>query len=70
MSLDQYVNASNWPTDLEEAKTFAREAIEQFKWKEKVPGFLRQVDKATTVARLQEIVIYPLMSGEGLKVIK
>jgi hypothetical protein len=70
MSLEQYVDASTWPTDLAEAKEYGKTAVNQFKWKEKVPTFLDQIDKASSVKRVQEIVIYPLLSGEGLGVVK
>lgn len=68
--LNHYVNKNNWPTDLEPARLFAREAIIKWIYKEKITRFLRQVDSATSVKRIQEITIYPLLSGEGLKVIK
>lgn len=70
MNTKRYIDQTNWPTDLEKAKQFAREAVGEWKWKDKAPKFLRQIDRATSVKRLQEIVIYPLLSGEGLAVIK
>jgi len=68
--LEHYVNAANWPSDVEAAREFAREAINRWAFKEKAPKFLAQIDKASTVKRLQEIVIYPLLSGEGLGVVR
>lgn len=68
--LEFYVNAANWPSDLEAAKDLARESISKWKFQDKAPKFLREVDKARTVGRLQEIAIYPLLSGAGLGVIK
>ena len=70
MNLEDYANASNWPTSLEEAKQFAHDAISHFKWKNKIPVFAQQIETATTIKRLQEIVIYPILSGEGMKSIK
>lgn len=68
--VEYYVNASNWPTTLAEAKTFGEEAITAWAWKEKAPRFIKQINKATSVKRIQELVIYPLLSGEGLGVVK
>lgn len=70
MKLEDYVNAANWPTDLEAAKEFAREAVTQWQWKEKAPKFLGEIDRATSIKRVQEIVIYPILSGEGNAVLK
>lgn len=67
---NKYVNQANWPTELAQAKEFAKEAVTTWKWKEKAPKFIAEIERATTVKRLQEIVIYPLLSGEGLKAIK
>jgi len=68
--LSKFVNQNNWPKELEDAREFARDAVMNWKWKEKSPMFLAQIDNAKTVKRLQEIVIFPLLSGEGMKVIK
>lgn len=68
--LTKYANQANWPSDLNAAKDFAREAVTTWKWKEKAPKFLAEIDEARTIKRLQEIVIYPLLSGEGMKAIK
>lgn len=67
--VEYYVDESNWPSTLEEAKQFAREALEAWAYKDKVPQFLEEVDKATSILRVQKIVVYPLLSGEGLGVI-
>lgn len=68
--LEYYVNAANWPTDLEAAKELTRESISKWKFQKNAPKFLRQVDEACTISRLQQIAIYPLLSGSGLGVIK
>lgn len=68
--LEQYANKDTWPKDLPAAKEYARQAVNEFQWKDKVPELLAEIDKATRIARLQEIVIYPLLSGEGNFVIK
>lgn len=68
--LNYYANKSNWPLDLVQAKEFAREAINTWVWKEKAPRFIAQIESATSVRRVQELTLYSLLSGEGLKVIK
>lgn len=68
--LSKYVDQANWPTEFTDAKMFAVQAITDWTFEAKRPKFLAQIEKATTIKRLQEIVIYPLLSGEGMKVIK
>jgi len=68
--LEFYVNAKNWPKELEAAKEFARNAILTFQWKKKAPKFLAAIDNASTVKRVQQIVINPILSGEGIGVVK
>lgn len=68
--VEYYVNAANWPTDLAEAKAFGEEAVTAWAWKEKAPKFIREINNATSVRRIQTLVIYPLLSGEGLAVVK
>ena len=68
--LETYADQSNWPTDLEAAKAFAHEAIAVWKWQQKAPYYKALVDQATSVKRVQEVIIYPLLSGEGIGVIR
>lgn len=68
--LEYYVNEANWPTDLEAAKEFAKEAVLKWQWNEKKPRFIAKIDRARTVKQVQELLIYPLLSGEGMGVIK
>lgn len=69
MSLEYYADQNNWPSDLSDAKEFGKDALKDWKWKKKAPIFMAQIDRAKTVKRIQELVIYTLLSGEGLKVI-
>jgi hypothetical protein len=66
--LEKYANSANWPNTLGECKTFATEAVQTWKWKKKAPEFIKEIEGATSIKRVQEIVIYPLLSGEGLAV--
>ena len=68
--LEFYANKKNWPLDLEEARKFAQEAIHQWNWPEKAPKFLALIDQAPTIKRMQELVLYPMLSGEGAAVIR
>ena len=68
--IEYYVDAKNWPKDLDGAKAFAKQAWGKFKWKKKAAKFKDEIDRATTVARVQSLVINPLLSGEGNSVIK
>lgn len=68
--LNYYANKDNWPSDLVLAKEFAKQAIKEWDFKEKAPRFIAQIEAAPTVKRVQELTLYPLLSGEGLKVIK
>ena len=70
IDLARFVDRANWPDDLNKAKAFAQQAFKQFQWKEKIPQFLSELDRADTVEKVQQLVIYPLLSGEGLQVIK
>jgi len=65
-----YVDDRNWPQDLDEAKEFAAEAIEAWAFKDKQEKFLMEINACSTLKRVQELVIYPLLSGEGIGVIK
>lgn len=65
-----YVNKDNWPSDLDHAKAFAMEALTTFKFQKKVPQFRAAVEKATTAARVQYIVINAILSGDGYGVVK
>lgn len=42
----------------------------EFKFRKKVDKFAKDVDAATTVARVQFIIVNAIMSGEGMGVIK
>lgn len=68
--VEYYVNEANWPKGLDEAKAFGVEGITAWAWKEKAPKFIMQINRATSVKRVQQLVIFPLLSGEGLGVIK
>lgn len=70
MKAEDYVNQDNWPNDLMSAREFAREAILAWTWKKKAPERLAQVNRAKTIKRLQEIVAYAVLAGEGNSVIK
>lgn len=69
-SLGQYINKDNWPKDLPSAKVFANEAVQNFKFKQKIPAFQRDIAKAPSVEKLQFMVVNALMSGEGLSVVR
>lgn len=68
--LSFYVNKDNWPTDLEQAKKFGIEASSKWKWKNKSERFIEEIKNCSSVTRVQQLVIFPLLSGDGLKVIK
>lgn len=68
--LEKYAAAANWPSDLSAAKEFARQAINEWDFKQKAPEFLAKIDRATTIKRLQELIIYSMLSGQGHGVIK
>lgn len=68
--LEKYVDAKNWPSDLEQAKAFGKQAVSHFKFKDKIPKFKMAINKANSVAKVQFIVINAIMSGEGKAVIK
>jgi len=68
--LEQFVNGKNWPTAPDEARVFAKQATSKFKFKEKIPKFNAQLDKMTTVAKMQQLVINAIMAGEGKGVLK
>lgn len=68
--VEHYVNEANWPKGLDEAKAFGVEGITAWAWKDKAPKFIMQINRATSVKRVQQLVIFPLLSGEGLGVIK
>ena len=68
--LSFYVSEVNWPNELEPARDFARQAVSEWKWKDKSEKILREIEKAGTIKRLQQLVIYPILSGEGIGVIK
>lgn len=70
MDINYYADQSNWPNTLDDARLFAHEAISNFKWKKKAPEFKAKIDRAKNVKRVQEVVIYALLSGEGNAVIK
>ena len=67
--LEKFVDSKNWPKDLAAAKEFGKEATAQFKFKDKIEKFNNEIDKATTVAKVQSVVINAIMAGEGNKVI-
>lgn len=68
--MEQYIDQTNWPTDLAEAKVFANQAVDNFKFKEKIPAFKRDIEKAQSVDKLQFMIVNAIMSGEGLGVMK
>ena len=70
MDVLTYINKDNWPSDIEGAREFAREALECFKYRDEVPKLLKAVEQATCVARVQYIIVNAILSGEGNKVIK
>ena len=67
--MDKYINQANWPTTIESAKDFAKEALDEMKYRNNVPALTRAVENATSVKRVQMIVINSILSGEGLKVL-
>lgn len=64
-NLDYYINKNNWPNDLDEAKSFAHDAVSIWKYKEKAPEFMAKIDRAPSVAEVQKLVVYSFLSGEG-----
>ena len=66
--MEYYINASNWPTSLDDAKAFAREAVDNFKYKSKQEQFYRDIDSAVSVKKLQFMIVNAMLSGEGLSV--
>lgn len=70
MSLEFYIASQNWPNDLAEAKEFATQAINAWKFKGKKDKFIRKIEQATSVVELQRMVCYTFLSGEGKAAIK
>jgi hypothetical protein len=71
LALNECVNKDTWPVELESAKQYATDIINQFHAKKaKKASLLRAVVEATTVSRIQFIVINSIFSGNGLSVIK
>lgn len=68
--MEHYIDGRNWPQDLEGAKAFANEAVDNFKYKEKIPAFKRDIESARSVEKLQYMIVNAIMSGEGLGVMK
>lgn len=68
--LEYYANKDNWPSDLEKAKEFAKGALKKWKWKEKAPKFISKIENASSVSKVQELVLNTMLSGEGLGVTK
>lgn len=69
-TINKYINKNNWPNDLNDAKQFAKSALSEFKFRKKIDKFAKDVDAATTVHRVQFIIINAIMSGDGFGVIK
>ena len=68
-TLDQEIQSISWPTDLLEAKEVARKIFANWQWKKKRPQFDGELERATNVKRVQELVYYTYLSGDGNGVI-
>ena len=62
-------NLKDAPT-LDEAKEFARRYIKEMKFQKKAEKLLRDLEKATNVARVQKLIIDIHLAGEGNGVVK
>lgn len=69
-NLEYYINKANWPSDLENAKVFAHDAISAWNFKEKAPEYIAKVDRARSLQEVQRIIIFTFLSGEGLSTTK
>lgn len=71
LALNECVNKDTWPVELEAAKQYATDIINQFHAKKaKKASLIRAIIEATTVNRVQFITINSIFSGNGLNVIK
>lgn len=68
--LEKYINQNNWPKGLEASKEFAHKAIKEWIFKDKQKKFHIEVENATSVAKVQQIICNTFLSGEGLSTIK
>ena len=68
-TLDQRIQSISWPEDLLEAKEIARKLFATWQWKKKRPMFDGELERATNVKRVQELVYYTYLSGDGNGVI-
>lgn len=68
--MEYYINQNNWPTDLTEAKAFAVDCVNSWKFKTKIPAAIRTIENTTSMKKLQQFVINALLSGSGLGTIK
>ena len=69
-TMETFINKDNWPTELAEAKVFAMQAVDTFAFKDKIPAFKRDIEKATSVNKLQFMIVNAAMSGSGLSVLR
>lgn len=69
-NINKYIDKKNWPNDLYDAKQFANQALSEFKFRKKIDKFAADVDAATTVHRVQFIIINAILSGDGFGVVK
>lgn len=69
MKLEDFVDQTNWPSDLAEAKQFAKSSIDLWKFRGKAQEAHDKIDAMANVKDLQFLVVNAIMSGEGLKTI-
>lgn len=70
MKVADFINQDNWPTDVDDARAFGLQALKYFRYRDQVPKLTAAVQRATTVQRIQHIIINAILSGEGYRVIK
>ena len=68
--MDQYIDQNNWPDNLEDAKVFANDAVDNFKYKDKAPAFKRYIALSRSIEKLQFMIINAMLSGENMGVVK
>ena len=68
--LETIISKLNLAKTLDEAKDLARQYIKEMKFQKKAEKLLRDLEKATNVARVQKLIIDIHLSGEGNGVVK
>ena len=71
LALNEYVNKDTWPVEIEAAKQYAADIINQFHAKKaKKASLIQAITTATSIDRVQFITINSIFSGNGLAVIR